>query len=747
MCDLLEKLLTFSVVINTYNRAEGLRATLKSLLSLDYPDFEIIVVNGPSSDHTREVLEFYAARIKVRDCPIANLSVSRNIGICAAAGEIVAFIDDDAIAEPEWLTQLAKAFDSPRVGAAGGKVMNPTGCEYQYQYSTADRLGNAQWKLSRPSPELNFPGSERFPYLQGTNSAFRRMALFDIGGFDEEYEFYLDETDVCVRLGDAGYLVRQLPNAYVHHKFLPSHLRDENRVTKHRYPIIKNKIYFSLRNGRTHHTMEEIVEDAEKFIAQHANDVNHHIQHDRLPASAQESFRQEAGKAWEAAFRSGLSPARKLITTEMQARYFTEFHPALTEKEKFALKKRLTIVLISRDFPPGHSGGIATYNKDLAIGLAALGHTVHVITQSHSVNHVDFEDGVWVHCMLLQNIALSSEARRRSIPEHIWEWSATALTEVQRIAKRRRIDVVEAPIWDCEGIAFFLDGGFPLVTSLQTTLTFWLDSHPEFSHNSQWMESFGNPMLSVERELMTKAHAVRAGSRAIAGDIEQAYGFRFASERIVVVHYGLSSYAESSLEKEGDKIEVLFVGRLEHRKGIDVLLKAIPMVLREEPGVRFRVVGDNTIPSPDGRTYQNAFTESEEGARHAGSVRFEGKVDERTLAEAYASCDIFVSPSRYESFGLIILEAFREGKPVVGCNTGGMPEIIEHNVNGLLVPPGDERPLAEAILRLIRSHELCRTLGENGRKTFDERFTAARMAKDSLKVFAIAKASHGTCQR
>ncbi|NJK91934.1 MAG: glycosyltransferase [Blastochloris sp.] len=90
-----------SVVINTLNRADLLEQTLKSLGWQRHRNFEVIVVNGPSRDGTTEVLERWQGRIKVGDCPEANLSMSRNIGICMAAGEVVAFLDDDAVPEPE----------------------------------------------------------------------------------------------------------------------------------------------------------------------------------------------------------------------------------------------------------------------------------------------------------------------------------------------------------------------------------------------------------------------------------------------------------------------------------------------------------------------------------------------------------------------------------------------------------------------------------------------------------------------
>lgn len=194
----------FSVVICTDGRASALGTALDCLIYLDYPCFELCVVHGPTEDGTRELLAEHGSRIKVAACSQRNLSMSRNIGIALAAGDIIAFIDDDGLAEPEWLRDLEKAFDSPAVGCAGGVVYDHTGANLQYRYSSANRLGQADWARQTPADAFNFPLSFNFPYVQGTNSAFRRSTLIAIGGFDEEYEFYLDETDVCCRMVDAG---------------------------------------------------------------------------------------------------------------------------------------------------------------------------------------------------------------------------------------------------------------------------------------------------------------------------------------------------------------------------------------------------------------------------------------------------------------------------------------------------------------------------------------------------------------
>src|ERR1035438_3118217 len=114
--------LSISIVINTDNRLSFLKRTLCSLLSLDYDTFEVCVVYGPTADGTKEDLANYGNGIKLAACPQRNLSQSRNIGIAMASGDVVAFIDDDAVPEAEWLTDLAKSYANSDVGAAGGFV-------------------------------------------------------------------------------------------------------------------------------------------------------------------------------------------------------------------------------------------------------------------------------------------------------------------------------------------------------------------------------------------------------------------------------------------------------------------------------------------------------------------------------------------------------------------------------------------------------------------------------------------------
>lgn len=439
--------LTFSIVINTLDRATLLARTLDSLRWLRYRgQFEVIVVNGPSTDHSQEVIDAWLPAIRTARCPVANLSVSRNIGICMARGDIVAFIDDDAIPEPEWLEQLARAYDTPDVGAAGGLVFDQTGYNYQYEYSSANRLANANWRLTRPADHLAYPGAFEFPYLQGTNASFRRSALLEVGGFDEEIEYYLDETELCCRLVDAGYLVRQLPNAYVHHKFAPSNIRNEHKITRYRYPVIKNKLYFSLKHGRDYVPLEEILADNRRFAEQQAQEVEAHIAGGRLPAAEREALAGQVRAAWERGMARGLSGAFEYITPDKQQALggaFRAFDRAFDRV--IGAGAPHSIVFVARELPSAQA--------QLARALAAQGHIVCAISASPDIDRVDFEDGVWMHRLA------SADAG---------DWAGAVRAELRRIASHRTIDMVDAP---ADGDAAPLrEAGWPVVPDVDAAL-------------------------------------------------------------------------------------------------------------------------------------------------------------------------------------------------------------------------------------------------------------------------------------
>ena len=110
-----------------------------------------------------------------------------------------------------------------------------------------------------PSPLASqMPGADPFLTMIGVNSSFRRDVLVEVGGFDEEYEYYLDETDVCARVNDLGYAIRFCDRGVVHHYVLPSHIRDAQERVRNLYPFIKNKTYFAWKFGRSYYSDSQI---------------------------------------------------------------------------------------------------------------------------------------------------------------------------------------------------------------------------------------------------------------------------------------------------------------------------------------------------------------------------------------------------------------------------------------------------------------------------------------------------------
>jgi glycosyltransferase involved in cell wall biosynthesis len=177
---------------------------------------------------------------------------------------------------------------------------------------------------------------------------------------------------------------------------------------------------------------------------------------------------------------------------------------------------------------------------------------------------------------------------------------------------------------------------------------------------------------------------------------------------------------------------VLFVGRLERRKGVDVLLAAIERLFADGSGARFALVGADAPLAPGEPTVRETFI-----ARHGPDPRvtFAGQMGDDELWAWYAAADIVVVPSRFESFGLTAIEGMMFAKPVVAARAGGLEAIVSDGVTGLLTLPADADDLAAALRALLASPRLRTEMGRHGRSVFEARYSQEAMARGVLTFY------------
>ena len=215
----------WSLIICTRNRAHDVNDALGRVISLDYQgdEYEVIVVDNASTDNTEATVKSQIANragfnyIKEEKL---GLSHARNRGIASARGDFIAFIDDDAWPDENWLQKLDEGFKDPKVACVGGKVVPffegtagwPDWLHPRlYGFFTVVDYGDGK--------RLHYPN-----YPAGTNMAFRRAIFKQVGLFRHdlgrigESLLSMEETDLCLRVEGAGYSIEFLPDAVVHHK-------------------------------------------------------------------------------------------------------------------------------------------------------------------------------------------------------------------------------------------------------------------------------------------------------------------------------------------------------------------------------------------------------------------------------------------------------------------------------------------------------------------------------------------------
>lgn len=377
-------------------------------------------------------------------------------------------------------------------------------------------------------------------------------------------------------------------------------------------------------------------------------------------------------------------------------------------------------------------GGIAAHVTELSAALSRKGHEVHVFTRmAPGQKYHECIEGVHYHrCSYLPNRDFVEDVNSmcRAFVERFFVIEDYA----------GHFDVVHAHDWLASNAMIWIKKGRPHTGFLTIHATEYGRCGNSFCNGQSAR------IREQERAGTYWADRVIAVSQATKDEIKWMY--EVPDAKAAVVHNGVSPHRfdlplDAGQEKRGYNIgpldpTILFAGRLAWQKGPDILVEAVPSVLRNFPAAKFIFAGDGEMRGGlEARSRQLGV---------AGSCRWLGFRNGNELPRLFNLCDVVCVPSRNEPFGIVVLEAWSAHKPVVVTQIGGPAEYVDHETTGLKIYPRTES-VAWGIETMFGNFDRARWMGQNGRRTVEEKFTWDRIAEQTLAVYdpeAARKAVH-----
>jgi glycogen(starch) synthase len=361
------------------------------------------------------------------------------------------------------------------------------------------------------------------------------------------------------------------------------------------------------------------------------------------------------------------------------------------------------IVFVSREYPPAEfMGGIGTNTATVARGLARRDHEVLVVSRGNGEAYED--EGVEV-----------ARLDHRWLPHHAAERLFANRTIAAR-ARRFRPDVVQAAEWEAEAWWIARFGPAPLVTRLATP-TYMLD---RLNHGGERDETA--LVRRLERDQARRSAAVFAPTRAIADEV--AAEWELAAVDVIPNPVDVDEVrrlAAGARPPDLPERFLVFFGRMEKRKGIEALGRALPAVLGERPQLHAVFVGRD--PGDEDGALMQRFHQAVGPVRDR--VHVLGELPRPQALAVVSRSQLAVVPSLWESFGYVCVEAMALGRPVVASRAGGLAEIVEDGVSGRLVPPGDADALAAALAESLDDRDALDRTSAAGRRRAEDFAPAA----------------------
>ncbi|MBE3556563.1 MAG: glycosyltransferase family 4 protein [Firmicutes bacterium] len=370
------------------------------------------------------------------------------------------------------------------------------------------------------------------------------------------------------------------------------------------------------------------------------------------------------------------------------------------------------LLMLSWEYPPRVNGGLGSHIAGLSRALAEVGVDVSVLTRGEIGVQRD-DNGVHVVEVPLWG----------NLPAPEWgAWVAQANIAYLEAALAQWAgdppDLLHAHDWTVALTTRALKHLWhrPLIATIHAT---------EAGRNGGLSSPLNRYIDAVERMLTYEATRVIVCSRAMVAEVQAL--FHVPEEKLAVIPNGVSLVEQNEFPMAHSTATVLYMGRLTYEKGIHVLIDAIGQIRHFFPDVQLLIAGDGP--------YRAQLEAQAKATLDPQQVRFIGWVNGRQKSALLSQAAIAVVPSLYEPFGIVALEEMGAALPVVASRVGGLPEVIEEGVTGLLVPPGDSTALAEALTTLLRQPKWCETLGRAGRLRVLQHFSWHTVARETLQLY------------
>ncbi len=384
-----------------------------------------------------------------------------------------------------------------------------------------------------------------------------------------------------------------------------------------------------------------------------------------------------------------------------------------------------------------HLGGTETFVYEYARTLALKGHKVFVVCVDEGDFHRQFIPGVEM-CNISLKLMKGLGWFEKFFPVSELMLSFSAFQEVRKKEKFVKVDVVEVMDYFRSGIFFALNKRFPLVLRMHGWMFNWQGKKLTALGNLslfQWWQKI------MAQKVISSADEVISVSRDFAEYASLAWSFQ--GKEVTVVHNAVNQLIYSPLQGIKKEKSVLFVGKISKIKGVAVLAKAIPEILKDFPDVKFYFAGRD-VYWPDEQMTGQEFLKKVVPNRN---LVFLGELTQDKLVPYYQKMEVCVFPSMYEPFGLVAIEAMACQCAIVASNTGGIKEIVESDKDGLLVPPDEPVLLARALIKMLQDENFRAKCVTSALSKVSRCFTLDRLVEQSLVVYEQAMRKNGGDKR